>query len=391
MPNSIWRNTSPVQRTFLMAIAALLVVCLVAAGVSIKFKESAKDEAPTTKPAMTVSTQTPVRSTWATPLSANGSVTAWQEASVGTEANGLRLIEVRGQVGDKVKAGQVLAVFDAAGVRADVQAARAQVAEASASAAEAKANADRARSLQSSGALSEQQINQLTTAALTAEARVASAQAQLAVQELRLKHTTVLAPDAGVLSARSATVGAVLPAGTELFRLVRQSRLEWRAEVPAADLAQIKPGQSVALRAPGGATAQGKVRTVGPTVDAQNRLGLVYVDLPANTPDAIKPGMFASGDFAVGEQPALHVPQQALVFRDGFSYLFVLAEEQPDGKPNEARVTRLKVQTGRRLGDRIEISQGLANDKARVVVQGAAFLNDGDLVKVVAPTTGAQP
>ena len=61
------------------------------------------------------------------------------------------------------------------------------------------------------------------------------------LQQLRLRQTRVLAPDNGVISARSATVGAVLPAGQELFRLIRQGRLEWRAEVAAADLARLKP------------------------------------------------------------------------------------------------------------------------------------------------------
>lgn len=343
------------------------------------------------KPALTVTVDAPTRATWSQTLSANGNVAAWQEASVGAEANGLRLAEVRAQVGDHVKAGQVLAVFDAEGVRAEVAQSRAALAEAKANAAEAQANADRARSLQTTGAMSEQQIAQFTTAAVTAAARVESAQAMLAVQELRLKHAQVLAPDSGIVAARSATVGAVVPAGTELFRLIRQGRLEWRAEVTAADLARVKPGQAVSLKAANGVVAKGRVRMVGPTVDTQTRAALVYVDLLAGTPEAIKAGMFAAGELVLGDSAATTVPQQAVVNRDGFTYVFVLADPKGADAAGTARVQRLKVQAGRRVGDRVEISGGLPADATpRIVVQGAGFLNDGDVVKVVTASEGVK-
>lgn len=343
------------------------------------------------KPALTVTVDAPTRATWSQTLSANGNVAAWQEASVGAEANGLRLAEVRAQVGDHVKAGQVLAVFDAEGVRAEVAQSRAALAEAKANAAEAQANADRARSLQTTGAMSEQQIAQFTTAAVTAAARVESAQAMLAVQELRLKHAQVLAPDSGIVAARSATVGAVVPAGTELFRLIRQGRLEWRAEVTAADLVRVKPGQAVSLKAANGVVAKGRVRMVGPTVDTQTRAALVYVDLLAGTPEAIKAGMFAAGELVLGDSAATTVPQQAVVNRDGFTYVFVLADPKGADAAGTARVQRLKVQAGRRVGDRVEISGGLPADATpRIVVQGAGFLNDGDVVKVVTASEGVK-
>lgn len=337
----------------------------------------APTEASAPKPALTVVAETPTTVNWRQTLSANGSVAPWQELSAGAEAQGLRLTELRAQVGDRVKAGQVLAVFDDQAVRAEVQQARAALSETKATAAEALANAERARSLQASGALSAQQIAQYTTAAATAQARVESAQAALTVQELRLKHTQVLAPDAGTVIARSATVGAVVPAGTELFRLIRQGRLEWRGEVAAADLPRLRPGMAVQLKAAGGATAQGKVRTLAPAVDAQTRTALVYVDLAPSTSDAIRAGMFATGSLALGEQPATTVPQSALVSRDGFQYLFVL------GEGDTPRVQQLKVQTGQRQGDRVALTDGLPTGTPRVVVKGAGFLNDGDTVKVV--------
>jgi len=273
-----------------------------------------------------------------------------------------------------VKAGQVLATFSADTVLADVAQSRASLLEAQANAAEAAANADRARSLQATGALSQQQIQQFTTAEQTAKARVEASKAALNAQQLRLKYTQVVAPDSGVISARTATVGAVVGAGTELFRMVRKGRLEWRAEVTSTELRRIQPGAKVSVTAASGAAAEGSVRMVAPTVDPQTRNALVYVDLPANTD--FRAGMFARGEFALGSSDALTVPQEALVVRDGFSYVFVVGGDQ--------RVQMRKVQTGRRVADRVEVLSGL-DAGASVAVRGAGFLNDGDLVRVAAP------
>jgi len=330
------------------------------------------------KPALTVSIAKPQRARLPIKLSANGNVAAWQEASIGSESNGLRLLEVRANVGDVVRAGQVLAVFASDAVDADAAQARAAVLEAQANALEAAANAARARSLQTTGALSAQQISQYLTAEQTANARIASARAALATQQLRLKYTKVLAPDDGVISARAATVGAVVGAGAELFRMIRQGRLEWRAEVTAAELLRLKPGTAALVKAANGSELTGRVRVIAPTVDPQTRTALVYVDLPAGAgKDApFKAGMFASGQFALGTSNALTVPQQAIAVRDGFSYVFRLNADQ--------RVSQLKVKTGRRLAERIEVLDGIKPDMP-LVVSGAGFLNDGDLVRVVAP------
>ena len=358
-----------------LALAAALVLGSTAALLYANTSRAA-DEAPadTARPALTVSTAQPQRSSLPLRLAANGNVAAWQEASIGAESNGLRLDEVLVNVGDVVKAGQVLARFASEMVQADVAQARASLLEAQAVAAEAAANAERARSLQTTGALSQQQIQQFTTAAQTAQARVESARALLQAQELRLRHTQVRAPDSGVISARTATVGAVLGTGTELFRLVRKGRLEWRAEVTSTELARIQPGAKTRITAASGAMAEGRVRMVAPTVDPQTRNALVYVDLPPKTD--FRAGMFARGEFALGNSDALTVPQEALVVRDGFTYVFVVGPQQ--------RVQQRKVQTGRRIADRVEILSGLEADTS-VAVRGAGFLNDGDLVRVAAP------
>ena len=359
-----------------LALAAILVLGSTAALLYTGTSRAA-DEAPadTARPALTVSTAQPQRGAVPLRLAANGNVAAWQEASIGAESNGLRLDAVLVNVGDVVKAGQVLAHFSPETVQADVAQARASLLEAQAVAAEATDNAERARSLQATGALSQQQIQQFTTAGQTTQARVAVARALLQAQELRLQHTQVRAPDSGVISARTATVGAVLGTGTELFRMVRKGRLEWRAEVTATELARIQPGAKARITGASGTTIEGTVRMVAPTVDPQTRNALVYVDLPP-TPD-FRAGMFARGEFALGSSDALTIPQEALVVRDGFAYVFVVGPQQ--------RVQQRKVQTGRRIADRVEILSGLEADMS-VAVRGAGFLNDGDLVRV-----GVQP
>ncbi|SFP74332.1 RND family efflux transporter, MFP subunit [Variovorax sp. OK605] len=383
------------RSTLVVALVALVVVLAAVFFLTRKSPDKAgepsaaaakagKDGANTPKPALTVTVTRPEATELTLTLAANGNVAAWQEAVVGSESNGLKLAEVRVNVGDVVKKGQVLAVFSPETVRADIAQSRASLAEARATAADAAGNAARARTLQATGALSQQQINQYQTTEQTAKARVEAAEAVLAAQEVRGRNTQVLAPDDGVISARTATVGSVVAAGTELFRLIRQGRLEWRAEVTSAELGRIAVGTTAFVVSASGAQVRGKVRSIAPTVDPQTRAALVYVDLPnvqQNT--GIKAGMFARGDFELGRSSAPTVPQIAIVPRDGFNNVFLL---KPDNK-----VAQLKVQIGRRLNDRIEITSALP-EGARVVVQGAGFLNDGDLVRVVdAPVSAPAP
>jgi len=370
------------RSTLVLALLALVVV--VAAGLWLTRKPDGDHKAapaakgPAQRPALTVSVAKPEATELTVTLAANGNVAAWQEAVVGSESNGLKLAEVRVNVGDTVKKGQVLAVFSPETVQADIAQARASLAEARASAADAAGNAARARTLQATGALSQQQINQYQTTEQTAKARAEAAEAVLAAQQVRGRNTQVLAPDDGVISARTATVGSVVAAGTELFRLIRQGRLEWRAEVTSAELGRIAVGTPAFVVSASGAQVKGTVRSIAPTVDPQTRAALVYVDLPnvqQNT--GVKAGMFARGDFELGRSSAPTVPQSAIVPRDGFNNVFTLL---PDG-----RVAQLKVQTGRRLKDRVEITSALP-EGVQIVVQGAGFLNDGDLVRVVDAT-----
>ncbi|MNR79364.1 Multidrug resistance protein MdtA precursor [compost metagenome] len=373
------------KKTIVIAVVAVLALAGIVIAVSGGKSDAAGKKAEVApKPALAVTTAQASQASLPIYMSANGTISAWQEAIIGSESNGLQLTEVRVNVGDVVKRGQVLATFSVASVKADVAQARANLMEAEANAADAKNNAERARTLETTGALSTQQINQYLTTEQTAKAKAEAAKAVLAVQEVRLSQTQVLASDDGVISARNATVGAVVGAGTELFRLIRQGRLEWRAEVTSAELGRLKTGTPALITAANGSEVKGKVRMIAPTVDAQNRSALVYVDLApvAVNVAPVRAGMFASGQFDLGTSNALTVPQQAIVIRDGFSYVFRV---NADG-----RVTQIKVQPGRRLSDRIEVVSGITAD-AVLVANGAGFLNDGDLVKVVPAEAATSP
>ncbi len=361
--------------SYAKGVVLLSLACAAHAG------DNSKQPAPA-KPALTVTVSTPQTASLTQKITANGNLAAWQEAIVGAEANGLKITEVRVNVGDRVQRGDVLAVLQADSLRAELAQAEGLLAEAAASAQEAKAQAERARSLQQQGFFSNAQLSQALAAEASSVARVQSARAMVQLQNVRLSQTQVRAPDAGVISARQATVGSVVGAGTELFRLIRQGRIVWRAEVTAAEIGRIQVGAPVQIKAASGQLLQGKVRMVAPSVDSQTRNALVYVDLLAQTGSA-RAGMYAQGEIALGQSQALTVPQAAVVVRDGFSYVYTVGADQ--------KVSQLKVQTGRQSGDRVEVTSGLKAD-ARVVASGGAFLNHGDTVRVVdAPAAQAAP
>ena len=337
------------------------------------------------KPALSVQLTTPQKGPWTRRVPAVGTVAAWAEQQVSAETGGLILTEVRAQVGDVVKRGQLLARLQDLGVQADLAQARAALAEAEAAHELAQADAQRARQIEAEGGegLSKQALQQYQAQARSAAARLLSAQARVKSEELRLSQTRIVASDDGVISAKSAVEGAVAQPGQELFRLIRQQRLEWRAELPADSLAQVKAGTRVQVQLPGRTEpVDARVRSVAPTVDPQSRMGLAYVDLPAGT--GLRAGSFLQGSFEQGNAEALHVPQSAVQLREGFAYVFKAAAD--------GRVQQTKVSLGRRQGDRVELLQGL-EPTARIVAAGVGFLVDGDRVQVVngAPATAAAP
>lgn len=354
-------------------IPVLIAVSLFASGCQNKQDNTSEKSAikeTATNASLTVSTVKPQPTLLNNTLNANGNIAAWQESSISAESNGLLLREVSVNIGDHVKRGQVLARFSASTIEADVAQMQANVAEAQATLAEATSNASRARSIQDTGALSKQQIEQYITAETSAKARVNAAQASLKAQSIKLKQTAVLAPDDGIISQNPATVGTVYAAGQELFRLIRKGRIEWRADLTSADISKIKTGMRTHISLPDGTTTEGTVRTIAPSVDAKTRNAVVYVDIPAGS---AKIGMFAQGGFVLGETNSLTLPNTAIVMRDGFAYVMQVQNN---------KILQTKVRLGQRKDDRVEILN-LAAKEADFVESGGAFLADGDSVRVL--------
>lgn len=303
---------------------------------------------------------------------AYGNIMVWQEASIGNEADSLRLTDVRVDVGDTVKKGQVLASFVSDAIEAELVQIQASVEEAAAVLAEAKVNAERARELKTTNAIPTQQVQQYLTAEQTATARLRLAKAIEKRKHIQLTQTQVHAPDDGIISARSASVGSVPASGEELFKMIRQGRLEWRAEVAADDLEKLIPGQLVHIITASGRVITGRMRIAAPQIDMRTRNALVYVDLPHNS--GLRAGMFVQGSFEVDNTPALTLPHSAVMVRDGFSYVFRIN--------SDAKVVQTKITTGRRSTDQIEVLNGI-DPISKIVATGGAFLGDGDRVRVV--------
>lgn len=326
----------------------------------------------TPKPVLTVSVVAPREAIVAERTPAYGGVFAWQEVSLGTEVGGLRITELLVEVGDKVRKGQLLARLNADTLRVDVAAAAASLADADAVLAQAKSTADRARQLGPSGAMSQQDYSAALAAEKSAGAKRAMLSAQLAAQKLKLKYTNLVASDDGVISARAGSVGQVVPLGTELFKMIRQGRLEWRAEVKAENLMRFEEKGAVELSSGNSLPVVAAIRKIAPAVDATSRTGLVYVDLPANA--QVKPGMYIHGAFLGKPAPVLTVPMESVVRRDGHAYVLAVSDK--------STIQQKEVGLGARVGDSVAVT-GLAPTD-RLVASGGAFLSQGDLVKVEA-------
>lgn len=334
------------------------------------------------KAALTVSVVAPRNEVWVERIKANGRIVPWQDVVVAAETGGLRVISVGAEVGDIVKKGQVLASLAPELVQIELARAEARVAQAEAKLEEARSNATRSRTMQSTGALSTQQLDEYRILEKMAEASLSIEKAALEQERLRLRQATIVAPDDGIVSVRNASLGQVVQAGTELYRLIRQSRLVWLAEVSADQLPKIQIGQRAEVILPGDIRTGGAIRRVSPLLDENSLNALISVSLENKL--AIKAGMYGSGEIQVGEQPAVTLPESAIAWRDGKSYLFTL-----DRAAEPLRVTRLHVQLGRRHNGQVEVLTGLPTP-AEVVQNGAAFLSDGDVVRL-ADQTVAQP
>ncbi len=322
--------------------------------------------------ALTVTAVAPLRRQVQREVVASGSVAAWQEMSLGVELSGLRVAQVRVEVGERVARGQALLELDRRTLEVQARQAEAALAQARASLGLARAQAARGEQLLAAKLISSSNYDELQANLARAEAQLASSEAERDAAALRLGFATLRAPDAGVISARNVQPGQVVSQGAELLRLIRGGRLEWRAEVAEADLPRIARGAPVELRGPTGDSVVGRIRAVSPALDPKTRTALIYADLPE--PGTLRAGMFAEGRLGVGAAEVMVLPREAIVYRDGYPYVFVLGKD--------SRVAQRRVEVGAASASGIELRSGVA-DGERVAARGAGFLGDGDLVKVV--------
>lgn len=329
-----------------------------------------------TAAALTVDLVTPERLNWSQTLSASGSLAAWEEIVISPETGGLRIAELVVNAGQRVAKGQLLVRLADDTVRAELQKQEALVAQAEASLLQATGNLKRAQTVDVADAIAPQKLDEYRASEASARASLASARADLQSARLKLAQTRITAPDAGVVASKSGIVGNVASAGTELYRLIRQGRIEWRAELDARQLAAVREGQTARIELPGGAKTEGRVRLVSPTVSTTTGRGTAYVSLGADSP--ARAGVFASGVIELPQQPVLTLPETAVVARDGRSYVYLVGDDR--------KVSSRPVSTGRRQDGRVAITDGL-DATTRVVAKGGAFLSDGAVVSVRSSAT----
>jgi HlyD family secretion protein len=336
----------------------------------------------------------------------SGSLVAREEVVVGVDIEGLKVIELTADIGDKVKAGQIIARLasdtidvqlaqnESSLARAEASIAQAQSAieQSEASQVEAAAQLERTKSLQARGVASQDLLDQRLSLARVADARLAGAkhsltfaeadrnliQAQRRELELRLGKTVIKAPSDGLVLARSAKIGQVVGgAGEPLFRIARDSKIELNAELAEATLQQVTVGQPVAVTLAGVAdTIRGEVRLVSPEIDSSTRLGHVRVALPVDP--RLRAGSFGRGQIEIGRRVAVAVPLSAVIAEKGGLGLQVV---------KDGIVETRKVETGLKDGPRIEIRSGLAEAET-VILKAGTFVRNGDRVSPVVAKVG---
>ncbi|WP_421694537.1 efflux RND transporter periplasmic adaptor subunit [Aestuariivirga sp.] len=332
-------------------------------------------DAQTQSPALTVSLVSPAIREWPETVPASGWLKPWREAIIASEIGGLRITEILAEVGAVVTKGDPLVRLAQDEVFAELHKQEAAVESAQADLDKAKTNATRVRKLTGNGVLTQEKTLEYLAAEQTAAASLKSAEAMLESQKIKVEQTTIRAVDDGLITSRTAQLGAVVSSGSELYRLVQQQRVEWQAEVAAQYLPRIRQGLKVNISGPGGSPIEGTVRLVGPTVNADTGRALVYVELPAKPRPPI--GVYVTGEIQLNMSSALAVPESSLVFRDGLTYVYVVGDD--------LRASRVRVGTGRRSGNEVEIISGLERS-AKVVKSGGAFLSDNALVSLEVKT-----
>ena len=327
---------------------------------------------------LSVETVMPSQDSIGNTLSADGTISAKDVANVSPKVNGVAIEQVLVEEGDRVKAGQVLAIFDTDAMRQQVLQAEADVAEAEATLANATADAARVLPLIEIDAISRQEADRYRTSKLQAEAALQASKARLSTQRLSVKNANVVAPVSGVISEKMAEVGMVA-GGEPLFTIIKGGILEWRADIDPKLLGEVSVGTPVRVSLPAGDSVMGKVNRIAPTAD-DNRQITIYASLAANS--KVRAGMYQTGEFLLGSTSAQTVPNSAIVSNDGYDYVMLVTNIKSQDGQNIGRIKQQRVTLGERFGDNVALTEPLSAD-SRLVKQGGSFLNDGDLVRIV--------
>jgi RND family efflux transporter MFP subunit len=166
----------------------------------------------------------------------------------------------------------------------------------------------------------------------------------------------------------------MLQPGAELFRIIRKSRLEWRADLTADELMLLRRGMTAEVGVGEGRVIKGVIRAISPSVNPQTRYGYALITLPNSA--GVIAGAYARGtiDISRGKRTLATLPQSAVLQRGSKTYVLRIGTDN--------RVSEHAIIIGQRVGDRVEIKQGLKSNEP-VVESGGAFLTEGDTVQVV--------
>lgn len=276
--------------------------------------------------------------------------------------------------GDVVKKGQLLALVRPSDLPDQLAAAKSAVAQTEAANALAQANLERAQALAPKGLVSQQELQNATTAKAASDAQLAAVQSNLGALATRLGETRLEAPYAGVVTARRLDPGALVgPTAGPVLTVARVDTLRAFVAVPEARASALKVGQParLLLDALGGDAVTGRVERLAPAFDPVTRSLDAEIHLP-NADGSLRPGMYGRAAIEVGVHPQMPVvPAEAVQLVDGKAFVFVLTGDA---------VSRRPVVLGEDLGDRLEIAKGLAAGD-ELVLKGIDNLADGMKVR----------
>jgi membrane fusion protein, multidrug efflux system len=377
------------------AIAGAVLAAILVMGIAPRMAQQHRLAAAATAVGLTlptVSVTTVTYDTSQSSVSLPGELTAVRTAALYARTPGYvrrRLVDI----GSRVRAGQLLADIDAPDLDQQVAQARGVVAQTRAARELAQANLARWRALAVDSAVTAQEVDQMQAAFDEAVANLTSAEANLQRLVQLQAYERVVAPFAGVITARNVDPGALVgPAGGvsetlpaangstpgSLFTVAQTDTLSVYVTVPEDYAAAVAIGKPTVVTVPAlpGDTLHGRVARTAGALDATARTLLTEVRV-ANPTGAFLPGMYAQVGLALSlSRPPLRVPATALVIRDGPPQVVTVAAD--------STVRYQTVTIGRDLGSWVEVTGGLAQG-AHVVINPPTDLQDGTRVRV---TTG---